>query len=210
MKSLANRIISRLIAPSASRPAPDAPTIARASAQLAKESRLHLGCGGNVLAGWANLDLDGAAPVIRWDLTQRIPAAKDHFDYVYSEHFIEHIRFDEARTLLRDCHRFLKPGGTLRLSTPSLEKLVDEYRSGRLSEWDDMGWRPSSPARLLNEGMRLWGHQFVYDLAELQALLRDCGFARIEQVGWRQSSHDALRNLESRPHHDELIVEATK
>lgn len=214
MLSLAKRIASRLRRPPASRPEPKrqqgAAEIARAREQLASQSKLHLGCGSNVLPGWANLDLEGPSPVIQWDLTQPIPAASDSFDYVYSEHFIEHIGLDEARALVRECQRLLKPGGTLRLSTPNLEKLVDEYRSGRLSEWDDMRWKPQTSCQLLNEGMRLWGHQFVYDLPELLALLRASGFSHIERMEWRKSTHDALRNIETRPYHDELIIEARK
>jgi predicted SAM-dependent methyltransferase len=210
MMSLAKRIAARLRPSPAPRLAPAAADISRAKEQLAAQSRLHLGCGSNVMPGWANLDLEGAAPVIQWDLTQPIPAASNSFDYIYSEHFIEHIGFEEARRLVRECQRLLRPGGTLRLSTPSLEKLVDEYRSGRLTEWDDMRWRPQTSCQLMNEGMRLWGHQFVYDLPELLALLRGSGFSHVERVEWRKSSHEALLGIETRPYHDELIVEARK
>lgn len=163
-----------------------------------------------MLAGWANVDLEGVAPVIEWDLTRPLPVAAGGFDCIYSEHFIEHIRLDEARALVAECHRLLKPDGTLRLSTPSLQKLVDEYGASRLDEWQDMGWTPASPCQLLNEGLRLWGHQFVYDLPELRRLLTDAGFRVVEQASWRESRHPALAGLESRPYHQELIVEATK
>jgi len=63
---------------------------------------------------------------------------------------------------------------------------------------------------MLNESMRLWGHQFLYDVEELTALLREVGFSDVVSVGWRQSRHGALRDLECRPFHNEIILEATK
>lgn len=179
-------------------------------AALAGQTRLHLGCGRNVVPGWANVDAEGGAGVIAWDLRRPLPAADASFDYVFSEHFIEHVTRDEALRLLRECRRVLKPGGVLRTTTPDLRKLVAEYLSGRLDEWRDVAWLPESPCRLLNEGMRLWGHQFVYDEPELRALLAEAGFADVERVAWRESSHEALRGLECRPLHDEIIVEARR
>ena len=50
----------------------------------------------------------------------------------------------------------------------------------------------------------------LFDEAELVRVLKDSGFHKIEKVEWRESNHEALRNMESRPHHKELIYEATK
>ena len=162
-----------------------------------------------MIPGWANLDLAGPAPVIEWDLTLALPLPPASCDFIYSEHFVEHIAHDDARYLLRECHRVLRPGGVLRLTTPSLEKLVHEYRSGQLTEWRDVQWLPDSPCQLLNQGMRLWGHQFVYDWPEILSTLQGCGFATVERVNWRESRHAELRGLECRPYHEELLLEAT-
>ena len=104
----------------------------------------------------------------------------------------------------------LKPGGVLRLSTPSLEVLVAAYAEGRLDQFDDVGWKPETPCRLLNESMRLWGHQFVYDRLELLGSLKSVGFPKVAAVDWRKSDHPDLCNLECRPFHQELIVEAVR
>ena len=174
------------------------------------DDRLHLACGTNVMPGWANVDLEGPAQVIKLDLTRPLPLPAESMRYVYSEHFIEHIPREAAERLLRECHRVLKPGGVFRVSTPDLAVLVREYSSGRLSYWSDMHWNPDSPCGLLNEGMRLWGHQFVFDAAELERMLRAAGFGAVKAVGWRQSEHDVLRGIECRPFHNELIYDCTK
>jgi predicted SAM-dependent methyltransferase len=185
--------------------------VARAVARrrIAAFSRLHLACGDHLLDGWANVDMHGPSRVIRWDLTRPLPVATASMDYVYTEHFIEHIERRQAERLLRECRRVLKPGGVLRLSTPSLRVLVDDYAAGRTRGWEDMGWTPSTPCQLINEGMRMWGHQFVFDAAELEGLLRDTGFAQVAPRPWRGSPHEALANLECRPHHDELIYDCS-
>jgi predicted SAM-dependent methyltransferase len=61
---------------------------------------------------------------------------------------------------------------------------------------------------MVNEGMRLWGHVFLYDEPELFSLLRECGFSDIRRVKWGESDHPELRGLESRPDFADLIVEA--
>lgn len=148
--------------------------------------------------------------MIAHDLTLLLPVASNSVRFIYSEHFIEHIPHEAAAQLLRECHRVLRPDGVVRMSTPNLRKLISEYESGRLDEWINVGWRPETPCRLLNEGLRKWDHQFVYDEAELLDLVRAAGFQDCRLVEWRVSSHPELHELETRPFHDEVIFEAVK
>jgi predicted SAM-dependent methyltransferase len=185
-------------------------TDAIARKRIAGHDKLHLACGRNRMAGWANVDLQGPPAVIRLDLTRALPVVSDRMACVYSEHFIEHIEQAAAARLLRECHRVLKPGGVLRLSTPSLTVLVDHYRAGRTDYWVDMNWKPASPAHLLNEGLSLWGHRFVYDAPALEAMLRDAGFTTIERREWRQSPFPAMAGIECRSFHGELIYDCVK
>ena len=177
---------------------------------MASYSKLHLACGKNIIDGWANIDLEGNKNVIAWDLTQPLPVASNSVEFIYSEHFIEHISRDQAKRLLTECYRALRPGGVLRISTPDLRKLIDEYLAGSVNEWADLGWQPATPCQMLNEGMRLWGHQFVYDADELRRIFAECGWHHIAFAPWRTSVHPELNGLESRPFHNEIIVEAVK
>lgn len=173
-------------------------------------TRLHLGCGPHVFPGWANLDVSGPPGVIAYDLRRPLPVDTATVEFVYSEHFLEHVPFETGVTLLRECARVLRPDGVIRISTPDLRALVDEYLAGRTSEWEDMAWFPATPCDVLNEGMRLWGHRYIWDESRLRGALEAVGFRLVERVAWRDSRHEPLRGLESRPFHGDLIVEATR
>lgn len=171
--------------------------------------KLHLGCGRNAMRGWVNVDLDSPVADLHADLRRPLPFANDTFDLIFCEHFIEHITRDEAIRFLGECRRVLHRPGTLRLSTPDLRWLCAQYISGHLDEWVDVDWTPRTPCQLLNEGMRAWGHQFLYDRDELIDLLRQSGFDEIRDAPHRASEHPDLANLECRPWHRELILEAS-
>ncbi|WP_162254781.1 methyltransferase domain-containing protein [Phycicoccus sp. Root563] len=178
--------------------------------QLAHHSRAHLGCGPHVFDGWANLDLGGGTGVVSYDLTARLPFGDSTLSRVYTEHFIEHVSRAKGARFLRECARVLAPGGILRVSTPDLRRLAEEYQAGRLDEWSDQGWNPGTPAQMLNEGMRKWGHQFVYDEPELTEAVLQAGFREVRRVDWRESEHHDLRDLEQRSFHGDLIMEAVR
>lgn len=178
--------------------------------RLDGEEKLHLACGNRILDGWANVDFKGGLRVIGWDLTCGLPVRSKTISLIFCEHFIEHISLQQAETFLSECYRCLRVGGVLRLSTPSLEKVVEEYELGRTSEWHDVGFRPATPCQMVNEAFRLWGHQFVYDEKELKELLNKVGFGEIRLKPWHESGVPGLERLESRPFHGEIIFEAVK
>lgn len=175
--------------------------------KLKNYDKLHLGSGGRIIDGWANIDITGLR-TIPWDLRNPLPLTPGQVRFVYTEHFIEHIDRDAGRRLLKRVRGAMPAGAVVRVSTPDLAKLVDDYRSGRVIRMEHGGWFPETPCQMLNEGMRLWGHVFIYDEPELMALLEECGFSDIRRVKWGESDHPELRGLESRPDFGDLIVEA--
>jgi predicted SAM-dependent methyltransferase len=81
--------------------------------------------------------------------------------------------------------------------------------AGDISAWTELGWSPKTPAQFMNEAMRLWGHQFVYDREELHTLLHEAAFSTVSDQQWRQSAHAELRGLEMRLYNQDLILEST-
>ena len=174
------------------------------------QTKIHLACGTNLIEGWANIDLYANQGVLGWDLTKKLPIEPETISYVFNEHFIEHIPKADAVFMLRECSRVLKKDGILRLSTPDLSILLECYGNQNLRYWEPMGWLPSSACDLVNEGLSLWGHCYVYDRDELRQVLLESGFAEVDFVGWRESKYPNLQKIESRPFFQELIVEARK
>ncbi len=177
---------------------------------LQKHNKLHLACGDHLLPNWANIDLNKTKGIIKHNLTQPLPIKSATIHFIFSEHFIEHINKKNGESLLDECFRVLIPGGVLRLSTPNLDYLINAYHRKDITEWNDVGWNPTTPCQMINEGMRLWEHKFLYNRDELTGLLKICGFSKIDYVHWQESKHPELNHIECRPYHHELIIEATK
>jgi len=89
---------------------------------------LNLGCGTRFHPDWINIDVVSSDPrVIRHDLTLGIPLADASCAVVYHAAVLEHFRPEDALLFLRDCHRVLVPGGTIRVGVPDLEQLCRLY-----------------------------------------------------------------------------------
>src|SRR5262249_25526728 len=132
--------------------------------------KLHIGCGGNILPGWLNADVTPLTPlVLLLDARQPFAFRNEIFDYVYTEHMIEHLAYSDGLLILTECHRVLKRGGKIRISTPNFRFLVDLYlddKSSRQEEyirWVCKQFIPSAPQAsalfVINNFVRDWGHQ---------------------------------------------------
>lgn len=167
--------------------------------------RLHIGCGANRLEGWLNTELCPRDTEIFLDATRPFPLPAGSFDYVYSEHMIEHVPYAGGAAMLRECYRVLRTGGVIRIVTPDLaflRTLLDPPYSGQVTKYiaysrqeHKIEGPPDSGVHVFNHFMRAWGHQFIYDKTSLTMLMRDAGFHNIVERTLEQSPHDALRGL---------------
>jgi predicted SAM-dependent methyltransferase len=169
--------------------------------------KLHLGSGGVHIPGWVNIDLDSPSADMLLNLTNPLPFDDCSVSHIFNEHFIEHLTRSEAVNLLVECKRVLAINGVIRISTPNLRFLVASYISNDTEQWGDL-WHPSTSCTLMNEGMRSWGHQFVYDADELVRILLEAGFRDISFQEYKKSRDEILCGLETRPFHRDLIIEA--
>jgi predicted SAM-dependent methyltransferase len=84
----------------------------------------------------------------------------------------------------------LRPGGTIRIATPSLERLAALYGggdgAGRYVQWAVETLDPevdvALPGVVINNFFRSWGHRFVYDPDTLRHALETAGFVNVEEV----------------------------
>jgi predicted SAM-dependent methyltransferase len=152
--------------------------------------RLHLGSGHQHLDGWINIDnqpLAGVDQVL--DLTGGLPY--DGVEFIFAEHFIEHLTYADALALLRECRRALRDDGVLRLSTPNLDWVWASHYRLDLDEADQV-----RGCFAINGAFRAWGHQFLYNERTLTATLHDAGFATVARCEYGESAYSTLRGLE--------------
>jgi predicted SAM-dependent methyltransferase len=89
---------------------------------------VNVGCGSRFHKDWINLDLLGNfSPVIPWDLHKNLPFPDGSCDAIYSCHSLEHFDQRDAKNLLFECRRVLKPNGILRIVVPDLENIAKTY-----------------------------------------------------------------------------------
>lgn len=167
--------------------------------------KLQIGGGPYSLADWLNGDLINGN--IFLNALHPLPFSDDSVDYIFTEHFIEHLTLKEGMGFLSESYRILKPGGILRQGTPSLTALMDIYMDRHSDVSRDQvinrhnkvhhPKRPClSPADYFNEVMRLWGHRFIYDADTLELLYRKAGLINLKWKKFGQSEHIHLQNLE--------------
>jgi predicted SAM-dependent methyltransferase len=153
----------------------------------------------------ADLNPPPGRACIRLDATTSFEIPSESFDFVYSEHMIEHVSFEGGRNMLEECNRILKPAGVIRIVTPSLGflsrvissdrgMLEDHYRN-----WSVATWVPEAPqvtnALFLNNFVRAWGHTFIYDRETLELALRLSGFDPVVSCDLNKSEHPLLCGL---------------
>jgi predicted SAM-dependent methyltransferase len=159
---------------------------------------------------------------LQHDATKPFPVEEGSFEWVYSEHFIEHIPQQMAVEWLREVRRLLKPGGFLRLSTPSLRRYAEGYLDGNGSFFKDhaqhlqgMGVAnvPLRPAWMVNQIFRNWGHQWIYDVDEIRFIAGLAGFGEnsVTECSFRSGRLTELSTLDLERRSDEsLYVEITR
>lgn len=181
--------------------------LVRAHLTASRVRKLHIGCGKRPLAGWLNADVEPGAGVMLLDAARRFPLESDTFDFIYSEHMIEHVPYQAGSMMLRECHRVLRPGGVLRISTPDLAFLIRLYARPdlplhrRYIDYTIGRYVPDapepSPAFVVNNFVRDWEHQFIHDEATLRRALTDAGFGGIRRCAIQTSEQQALTQLEN-------------
>jgi predicted SAM-dependent methyltransferase len=173
-----------------------------------KEPKLHIGCGDHALPGWLNTDhFPNTGGIMHLDATRPFPFNDDTFDYVFSEHMIEHIPYRDGLKMLAECHRVLKPSGKIRISTPNLAFLIGLARTNKSDlecayiNWASRTFIDGAPEDnetfVINNFVRDWGHTFIYDEKTLRGAMTSVGFAQITKFDLQESHDVALRDLEN-------------
>ena len=182
--------------------------------------KLHLGCGRNILDEWINTDFDlvkfPSGPK-HLDVTNKFSIREkrkddiiiddNSIDYIFSEHLIEHLTYQEGKFMLEECFRVLKVGGKVRISTPDLKFLIDIYTDDKTDlqkryidysvNHEAYDISIGTDTFIINNYVRSWGHIFIYDEKTLKSLFESIGFSNVKSYLITESEDENLKNLEN-------------
>jgi predicted SAM-dependent methyltransferase len=180
-----------------------------------KIRKLQLGAGSNNLTGWFNTDYFPRNNIFFVDVTKPFPIASSSFNFVFSEHHIEHISYKCAIEMLKEVFRIMKPGGYIRISTPDLQKYINSYNEGTLmgaeidqhsKDWIYSGFYNATnyipvddyfKAHFVNDIFLNYEHQFIYDYKSLTRILENAGFSNVVNCSSVDSIHPEFNNIET-------------
>jgi predicted SAM-dependent methyltransferase len=171
-----------------------------------KVKAVNLGCGITVAPGWINIDNSPNArlsryPRLRWlllkagvlsdahysvswpksilihDLRKKLPFSDCSVNYVYTSHVLEHLTAADARKLIKEVFRILKPGGMARVVVPDLAYGARCYLDALANNPSDPNAAPGflNWLGLSRSGVRA-PHLWMYDASSLSAVLTQAGF----------------------------------
>jgi predicted SAM-dependent methyltransferase len=157
------------------------------------------------------------------DIADPLPFQPASVDWVYAEHLIEHVPLTVGVRWLAEVRRILTPGGLLRLTTPDLAKYAESYIGGdgffakhrsrmRKALFGVAPPMPERPAFMVNQLFYLYGHRWIYDLAELRYALGEAGFDpdAMRVCSYRDGARPDVATLDTPIRNDETIyVEVT-
>lgn len=198
---------------------------------------LHLGCGQTVPRGWLNADgswqvvlarhpwlkqlllgmhllprkqaeIPWSPEVLRLNLTGPLPFPDERFRFIFCSHTLEHLYYEEALRLLRECHRVLQRGGVCRFVVPDLESIVTRYQEAKAAGDPEAGTRLMEELSVHDKERKRGAlglyyrltafhqHKWMYDAASLQALFARAGFRNIRQAEYLDSRITRIAEVE--------------
>ena len=175
-------------------------------------TKLHLGCGANIIKDWLNTDISKdvikKGKAVYLDVTKPFDISDSTFDYIFSEHLFEHLTYEEGMNMINECYRILKPGGVMRLSTPSLEFLIDLYYhpdkeiNKEYLKFDaKRANTPIGAVYAISHFHTAWNHKIIYDSDSLHNILINAGFKKVYKCEVGESEYESLRNIENHFRH---------
>jgi predicted SAM-dependent methyltransferase len=144
---------------------------------------VNLGGGSNCLKDCLTVDVVARADAYT-DITKPLVFSDCSVDAIFCEEAIEHISLEQGESLLKECFRVLKPGGVLRVTTPSLNWFA--AHAGDSVEFCNQ----------FNDIFYGHDHRYIYTSEALISYLQKTGFADITQ-SFYQDTQSKLGHLDS-------------
>lgn len=166
--------------------------------------KLNLGCGQAKITGAVNVDFsEKVEPDVVANVAAQLPFGDEEFDEVYFFHCIEHIEKWKHRYVLTQIHRVLKLGGTLYLSYPEFEEIIQRWMDNRDNK------RPFWEATIFGRQLYPGDYHFsAINTLELKELLFNVGFKLKNEFAEPVDNFNTvlvLERIEATPSYEEVL-----
>jgi predicted SAM-dependent methyltransferase len=175
--------------------------------------RLNWGCGSHVAPGWINSDIKDEPGIdLVCDIRQGLPLETASIDCAVSIHALPEFCYPEIVPALEELRRVLKPGATLRLALPDLQRGIAAYQSA------DDDYFQVDPDEVRSRGGRFVVHMLWYGYSRTLftadfalELLEKAGFVDLNEClfGVTASKVPEIVELDNRER-ESLFVEGRK
>jgi predicted SAM-dependent methyltransferase len=172
--------------------------------------RANLGCGGQIVEGWVNIDRDfgslmmdrARAEWLKHDLREPLPFDDGQLAFAVMHHVLDLFEPDDAYEVLVECRRVIRPGGTLRVSLADVERAIEAAETIDDAWFAPLGRQFASVQHALDNYLRLDGQRKMFLTRTLTAhLLQSAGFTPFV-VAYRHTTADddeRILDLDTRP-----------
>lgn len=157
---------------------------------------LHFGCGQTLIPNWLNIDLMNSDIDVDLSSDGLCLFEDNYFNTISSQHLIEHLDMHEELPMLFDhLYRILCVGGSLWLSTPSIEKIAKAYLldgaytlvQGRKKRFPNYSTKGFANSIIINDLFYQDGqHKNLFDFPLLKQLLERSKFSNITEVDYEE------------------------
>ena len=183
--------------------------------------KLHLGCWHRNIPDFINVDLCDMPHIHYKSSIDDLSMFEDESaELIYSSHSFKYFDRFEAVNVIKEWHRVLKKGGTLRLAVPDFDKLIEVYQlTGDLTKILGPLYGRMSIKDANGGGDLMIYHKTVWNFTLLSEFLQSNGFSDVRRYDWRKTIHKDYDDHSQAyyPHLDKengilisLNVEATK
>ncbi len=143
--------------------------------------RINAGSGQCKFEGWTNVDINPKwEPDVCCDMC-KMPFDSGSASIIVSHHTVEHLWPDHAMAFAAECHRLLKPRGSLLVFCPDMEALANAWLA---KEIDDQTYMTNVYGAYRGEqsDRHWWG--YVY--RSLASRMSGPGWSMVKKFDWRK------------------------
>lgn len=122
--------------------------------------------------------LPGVDMVVDLNIGDPLPFHAEHAERIKSIHMLNHLSAVGAKSLLKECLRVLRHGGSLYIMVTDIQFVAERIVADGLYDcWSSCIW--GTPGDTYAHDFHLWG----YSPKSLEALLKDVGFTSVHYRG---------------------------